>query len=549
MATATVSGLTLIEDMETAPTITNIGGGPGAGTTNDVIKEGAQAIGRRVGTTGAIRGFGVDFTAVDFTVSGRLLWVWWNAALGADLSDTQANGGYRIRVSSTAGGGSNYAEFYVGGSDVTVTGNWNRTILDINNLTANVTNGTPNFAAIINVTISYLYPTSTPGGNIPHVVMDAIHYGDTITVTGGTSGDPLTWEDVSIATEVSAWGVLEQPPGSSFYRANGNIQFGTNSGATNCFFKDSEQIIEWQDQQYYLAPALSSSVPATLQGITIVEDTGTTVFQDGNKIGTGDDATGGGGSIFQVPPGSSTPLHFVASDAQVTSMSLYGTQIRRAQDRLELSADATNGPNHEVAGVAFVNCGQAEVGRVVIRNSSFESYSGPSGSLLWNPDINVKFCAFRGASSSLYNSAGIHHDTTGSFSYQGLTFEGNEFDILNSSTGRVDITASLGANPTTTTSSNGGSVGILNAVQHTVTDLETGSRVVWIRVSDDVELANEVEVSGEASYTYNYTGDVDVDVQILSLNFRNKIVRVTLSDTDATLPASQTSDRTYFNPT
>ena len=546
MATATVTGLTLIEDMEGTPTITNIGGGPGATTTNDIFIEGGQAIGRRVNTTGAIRGFGVDFAAIDFTVAGRLLWVWWNAALGPDGADTLANGGMRIRVSSTLGGGSNYHEYYVGGGDVTVAG-WNRTIIDVNNLTASVTNGTLVKTAVVNVTITYLYNTA-PGGNIPHVVLDALHYGDTITVTGGTSGDPLTWEDVSIATEVSAWGVLRQPPGASFYLANGDISFG--GASSDCYLDDEQQIIEWQDQQYYYSTGLSSSVPTTFQGISVTNGTTNTCsFVDGQQIGTGDDTTGGGGSIFQVPPDSLTPMHFVASDADVQFMKLYGTSLRRAQDRVEFKSGSISGSDHSIAGVTFGDCAQVQLGEVFTRNTAFQGYSGPSASLLWNPDIDIKNCAFRGASSSLYDSAGIEHDTTGSFNYLGLTFTNNEFDILNSTAGgQVDITASLGANPTTTTASNGGTTNILNAVSHTVTDLEPGSRVVWIRNSDDAELANETESGGNASYTYNYTGDVSVDVQILSLNFRNKIVTVTLGSEDATLPASQTDDRTYFNP-
>lgn len=552
MATATVTGLTLIENMETAPTITNIGGGPGAATTNDVFIQGSQALGRRAGTVGALRGFGVDFTAVDFTVAGRMLWVWWNGALGADLADTRANGGFRIRVSSTAGGGSNYREYYVGGGDVTRTGNWNRSILDINNLTASATNGTLNVAAVVNVSITYTYPVSTPGGNIPHVVLDAIHYGSVIEVTGGTLGDELTWSDVAAATETATntWGVLRQPAGSSFYIANGDIQFGSFTGAGSCFLKDEQQIIEWQDQLYYRA-GVSSSVPRSFQGISLANSSSLSCsFIDGVQVGTGDDLTGANGSIFQAAPTSLTTVHFRASSSFVQEVKLFGTQLRQAKTEVIFAASSSFTADHQIGGATFSNCNQVVIRAMPIRNSSFQGYLGPSGSLLWGPEINIKNCAFRSNSSSLgtQNAAGIEHQTTGSFSYQGLTFSENQFDILNSTTGQVDITASLGSNPTTVTASNGGTTNILNAVNHTVTDLEAGSRVIWIRVSDDVELENLPETSGEATYQYNYTGDVEVDVQILSLTSRNKIVRVTLGNTDAVLPASQNDDNFYSNP-
>ncbi len=549
MATATVSGLTTIATMEGTPTITNVGAGTGAAVTTDVYIQGTQAIGRRVNTANSLRGFGVDFTAIDFTVSGRMLWVWWNAALGADSAYSRATGGYRIRVSSTLGGGSNYAEFYVGGGDVTATGAWNRTIIDIANTTPSTSSGVVNFAAIVNVSITYIY-TATPGGNIPHVVLDAIHYGSNITVTGGTSSDKLNWSNVASATETNTntWGVLRQPAGSSFYIANGNITFGSTS--SNCYFEDKQQIIEWQDQKYYYT-GLTSSVPESFQGITITNNSSsiTSSFVDGISIGSGDTIQGSGGSIFQVPSGSLTKFHFIASNQYINYMQLYGTQIRRAQNKVDFISSTFSGTNHQIAGVVFNDCTRVNAGRAVIRNSTFQDYSGVSASLLWNNNINIMNCSFRGISSSIYNPSGIEHNTTGSFQYQGLTFDGNEYDILNSTaSGIVNITASLGSNPSTVTASNGGTTNILNSVSHTVTDLEPGSRVIWIRVSDDAELANESESGGSATYAYNYTGDTIVDVQILSLTSRNKIIRVTLTSDDAVLPASQTDDLFYYNP-
>lgn len=88
----------------------------------------------------------------------------------------------------------------------------------------------------------------------------------------------------------------------------------------------------------------------------------------------------------------------------------------------------------------------------------------------------------------------------------------------------------------------------LDIITHTVTGLATGSRVVWIRVSDDAELANVLESGGNASYEYSYTADTLVDVQILSQDYKNKIIQVTLGNTDASLPASQTSDPFFSNP-
>ncbi|MDH3376161.1 MAG: hypothetical protein OEQ39_04225 [Gammaproteobacteria bacterium] len=95
-----------------------------------------------------------------------------------------------------------------------------------------------------------------------------------------------------------------------------------------------------------------------------------------------------------------------------------------------------------------------------------------------------------------------------------------------------------------------GEVDFRTSVTHTVTNLRTGDRVIWIRVSDGVELENLVESSGAATYTYNYVSDTDVDVQVLSGDYarKNTLTRVTLVSTSSGFPAVQAVDNVYLNP-
>lgn len=551
MATATVSGLTLIEDMETAPSISNIGGGPGASVTTDVIWHQTQEIGRRVNTTGAVRGFGVDLGAsVDFTVAGRLLWVAWNAPLAPDGADTLANGGFRIRVSSTLGGASNYAEFDVGGGDVTEPG-WNRTVLDVNGLTASRTSGTLDKTAVVNISLTYLYNTA-PGGNIPHVVLGDLHYGSTIQVTGGTSGDRLTWPDVAAATEALGWGALRQPPGSSIFQANGDFQFGDDTGALDCYFEDKQRIIEWIDQRYYETTE-KTAVPSTFQGITVANATGTCEFQDGTKIGTGDATTGADGSIFQTPPGSLTDLHFVATDADVGFVGLYGTQIRRATNAAQFSADATNGPNHELGGVTFDGCAQVDLGRVLTRGCAFQGHTGTDAALLWNANINIKRSAFRNNTDGTNNPAGIEHENTGSFTYDALTFAGNDNDVYNSSGGLVEIDIVGGGDTPTVRNGAGSSTTISNPKTITVTVEFTGasapSDYEWRIYTNPGAGTLGTEVDGQEAetnltfaYAYEYVSDTPATVQVIAPGFIERNVSVTLVNSDQPLAIEMALD-------
>lgn len=469
MATATVSGLTTVIDMEGSPSITAIGSGPGGAVDQDVFIQGSQSVGRRASSS-TLAGVGVNFTSTD--LSSARVWVWWNNPLGASSLNTLANGGVRLRFSSSSGGSSNYEEFYVGGSDVTVSGRWNRTVLDVANLTPANSSGTCNYSAIVNITIMYWFSGGAPGGTGSHMVIDAIHYGDVIEVTGGSAVDPLTWSDISAATETStnAWGVLRSAEGSSLWKANGTIQLGDLSGSSNCYLTDSNQLIEFSDQVYYTGSTVAASVPTTFQGIDIVEDSGTTQIVDGTKIGTGDTATGANGSLIQLPVNPYCEMHFDASDADITDLSLYGTKIARASNDVSFCDDGTNGPNHEVLGVTFDDCAQVNAGRVVMRDCVFQGYDGTDAALLWNANIDIKNSAFRSNTDGSNDPAGIEHTVAGSVDYYGLTFASNDYDVyFSAASGDLTVNLYDGSNASTARVTGTGSATFVNAVTVLVT--------------------------------------------------------------------------------
>lgn len=357
MATATVTGLTVINEVENSTGLVSIGGGPGAAITDDVFIQGTAAAGRR-GATGG-RGFGYNVTSIDFTVSGRLLWIWINIPLGPAGLNTRANGGLRIRVGSSTGGTANFKDFYVGGGDVTTPG-WKRYVLDVTK-TASASSGTPNMADVqfIGIFTDWL---SVPGGNVPHYVIDAFHYGSTLTVTGGSSEDRLTWRDIAAYTEDSSrmWGVLQGRGGVFF--ANGDIRLGDGAGTGSCWLQDADQIIEFEEQAYYDGSSVVTAVTDTLQGISVAGNaTGTTDIQDGIKIGTGDDMAGSNGSLIQMEPGATTRLHVSLSGANVSNLALYSTAIKRATQEVSFSSDPTDGPEQASTYAANVNTFQAKL--------------------------------------------------------------------------------------------------------------------------------------------------------------------------------------------
>ena len=121
--------------------------------------------------------------------------------------------------------------------------------------------------------------------------------------------------------------------------------------------------------------------------------------------------------------------------------------------------------------------------------------------------------------------------------------------ILNSSGGLVTINVAGGTLPSIRNTPGSTTVAQIT-VTHTVDNLRTNDRVVWIRVSDEAELENKLAAAGVATYQYNYVADVDIWVQVLSGDNtkKNSLTEITLGDTDATFSAVQANDPVYNNP-
>ncbi len=408
MAVPTVTGFTVIDAADSATGWVSIGGGPGGGLDNDTFIQGTGAFGRRGNATDG-RGIGFNTGAIDLQDSaGEALFNWLNVALGPGglHNITDATPGLSLRVGSDAGGTTNFADFAIGGADVTPSG-WKLRVLQPESLVSWNSAGTVVWSSIDFVG---LFPNwvSVPGGNINHFVMDSFGRAGALEITGGDSGDRITWEELRQATEETGtpdqlWGIIQQEASGNLL-LNGKLQFGDLAGSVDCYFEDQDQIITFEEQFYHDGTFFAPSVPDDFMGITIVNDTGTCEWQDGIKVGSD---LGRNGSIFakpavsvegnvRLPAGDSlNGLHFVATDADVDNVQLYGSQFRRVDQALALSADATNGPNFEAMSALFQSAFQLTPGRAVVRNTSFVGYrEGARAALEWNANVDVEDCPF-----------------------------------------------------------------------------------------------------------------------------------------------------------
>ena len=183
-------------------------------------------------------------------------------------------------------------------------------------------------------------------------------------------------------------------------------------------------------------------------------------------------------------------------------------------------------------------------------NTAFSSALTGSLGLIWPNTVNFSDATFAGGSSTGYYVT-ITQTTTQNFDNMVFDDGVSAADVLLINGGTsITVNNLNGSNANSYVSSPSGVVTFASAVTHTVTNLRTNDRVIWIRVSDGVELENLLETSGSAAYTYNYTGDVDVYVQVLSGDNtrKNTVTTVTLGSINAGFPATQAVDNVYFNP-
>jgi|GEM_PF-1840554 len=399
--------------------------------TSTASREGTNCVGGQV----ALNSFGYAWhthgSSVDMTVSGNeRVYIWVNS-IGAG---TAAQDGWMVLI----GDGTNRRAYRVGGSDdvpFAVKG-WYCLMLDTANLPANYQqqagSAQPTLSAITQFGFG-IYNVVAPSGNALNVFVDVVRYGSGIIVTSGASDDidlaDIAADDFSSATG-KAYGIIREiQPG--VYGIQGDILFGDTAG-NSIDYKESDAVVIFEDR----VRGTGTNTAFKFSGQHSA--TGTFSVELGTVVSSGDSMSGRNGNTFVNANPANQPVDFDFSDSDIETVLLYGCSFLGLQGTIAFSADATNGPNHDIAGCTFSNCSQVALGRVFTRNCSFIGYTPDTdGALLWNANIDIKNCSFLGNTDGTNDPHAIEHDTAGTFSYSGMTFSGNDYDINNSASATV----------------------------------------------------------------------------------------------------------------
>lgn len=526
------------------------GGTPSAISEADVFIQGTGACSVKVSNQGVVLAYATG--GLNLSASNTHLYIWANMLAGGLMTNRSSNG-LCIFVSSdsTLTTGSNYKMWAVDGAD-TYPGGWVRYVIDLSK-TATVTTGTLNLSSVQHVG---MYCDTRPNtAKFDNLVIDRIDYttGVGLRVYGTSTTDDLFSDILSEdeGTVGNKYGILTSKEGIIYQR--GCILLGDNVGTSACNLTDIDKIIVIENPTYYDGSAEANCLGVGFSGIQIVgNSTGSTTLQFGKKVGSGDNARGRNGVTIL---GSLAGAELDFDDGNANSVKVYGSKFQNITQTLSWGSNAT----HECIGNTFDACKQFDpVGGIVIRNTVFSNYDGAEGALLWNSSIDIKNSNFI-ANSNGSNSAGIYHTSTGTFTYDGLQFSGNDYQAYNNSGGVITINAAGGSNVTGAEIRNGTSASttVNNNTNITLSGLPTGG--VEVRIYDDTgspgspvagtEIAGSENVtSGSFSFSDAATNNIIIVIFDEENTREGVYLQYVVPSSDTTIPFTLLADRNYLNP-
>jgi len=441
----------------------------------------------------------VGLNTRQFTWSGNLtnthLRLWFAYAAPGAIN-TKANGGIRLTVVTTTG----TMYWYLGGSD-TYGGGWTLLTVDTSR---SPDSGSGNLANVTAVGFT-LNLVSAPR-NATNTWYDYLVYGNGLTITGGTSGDPITLADTYAVDNAEGYGAVQRLNGVYFVSTNLTV-----GGAGTTYFEDANQIVVFEDLP----------VNADLYKLEPL-GAGTTTFNLTNSV----------------IKSASTDSRFdlLLNNAGLNALSFSGNTVVNA-DEVRFKSGQT------VTGTVFQGCNQIQTGGASFNNNTVRNSLDANGALLWPDSTSVQDCAFTG------NNRAIQINTTGTKDFVGITFEDNTFDINNTSGSAVTVNVSGGGTASGVTST-GSAVTVQSAATLTLTNVKDHSEVRIYAAGTQTELYGIEDKEEGVDPAYSYTSAQDVDIVVHNVEGYQywRLANYTLPSSDSTLPVSQIPERNYRNP-
>ena len=542
------TGLTTISDAETTTGWASDGDTPAQ--TGDIQREGSFCIGAQF----SIETGSLYFTFSALNLTNKRIYCW--NRIHTRVLD-KANRGVMILLSD----GTNRRGYAVGGSDDPGfdIGAWNCYVLDTANLPTLVHNfaGTaaPTLTAITSIGMGWVCP-SMAAGNTDNMFVDIMRICEPsggLRLLGGNSGSTAGTFAAIAADDFStdagkAYGHIRQlQPG--IFGLQGNLLFGDPTGSQGLYFDASDSVVVLEDHRHQTGSGLPFR-------ISIEAGTSRSFFQTGDAVGSGDTQVGAAGVQIR-SANTASRFDFIANDSGTLEVRQYGFSFLAVRSGSAVAMKFPTGAfaiaSYSLSGGTFDQCGGVDVGQVPVRNCVFSGHAvSGSGALLWTAVTDLKNCSFLNNTAAPvgFTSSAIITRVTGSYQFDGHTYAGNQYDLINASNG--SFTASVvggGDTPTVLNIGAGSETQIVAQTQVTLTGLVSQSQVIVLDTDDGSPIANveDVGVTGEFSFSDTPGNIVDIFIHAVDYVWYS-ITDFTIPSSDTELPVVQQFDRNYSNP-
>jgi hypothetical protein len=452
--------------------------------------------------------------------------------------DTIANGGLRVQIGQDST--TNFREFYVGGdgslADDPYAGGWRCFVVDPT-LSADGSRifdtGTPdmNIADEFGGTVKTIAMIS---GNFNNGLIDAIRIGSGLRVINGTTPDPAaTFADFvsdDEGTKNNRYGVIRDVGGVSLVQ--GKLFFG--DGTTTTVFTDTNAVVVFEE----------ANVAADFYEFYIATDATVTL----GEISAG--VTSGGCFIDSQSTDSAYTITVVEGGTTEAIFNAYATTFN------EFRVMSLN-PSTTAQDCTFSGGGQITLNGATLTACSILSSTvgADTGALLvdsqseWDGGgTRVVTNCFFGGNNANANSGAIEISATGTFEFEGLTFSGNSFDVINSSGGAVTINVTNGDTPTvrnlttsTTTVNVAAPIKVEGVTEGTSVILLANETVGTVTVGD-VLTQQFADSNGEINYNLPYESAFDPSGLDILVKARNQGIAVAAIAEDGGVFTDETAE-------
>ena len=485
--------------------------GASVGLDNEVFIQGSNSIGGEFRSDLQTQGYA---NASAPSGVGKTFRGWWNFTFVSFL-DTEANGGMEFFMGDGA------RQFKtVAGSD-TYAGGWFYVVASTGQFTSLT-------AANIDEWGFRFNRTSQPR-KLRNMYTDYFIYMDGYSITGGTSGDPVTLADVATTDRSNSYGVVQNVDGAFF--CTGELQVGSGATATD-FDMDGNVLIFTEqdvDANLYEFRARGSGLNIELKN-SLFQSTG---FSSDN-----------------------TRFNFDLNDANIT--------LSNSNCALQRANTVAFNSNQTINGWSFTNCNAVTTNGATLDACTFTNTNAVAACNVSNLD-QVDGCTFIGNNSSHAvqltqvpsNGVTMQWNCTADSSYTSglpatVTTTNTDAHIFVTDTTSNNLTISVSAGATVPSVRLGaGYTGTVTVVSGqatlTITNVVTDSDVVIYTAGTTTKLQDDQDIAGTSSaYTYTFVASTFVDVKVYRDGYVPYFVYgFELGSANASLPVAQVLDRNY----